>query len=138
MSFCSLASIFNSLKMTKHMLGLRTIIYKVDNLQIAKEWYTHAFKVNPYFDEPFYVGFNIGGYELGLIPDSVQGEKGDNVIAYWGVDDIQKDYKRLIEHGATEHEKPNNVGGDIIVASLGDPWGNVIGLIYNPLFKLEQ
>ena len=38
--------------------------------------------------------------------------------------------------GATMHEKPNNVGGELMVASVKDPWNNVIGFIYNPAFKL--
>ena len=50
------------------MLGLRTTIYKVGNITKAKRWYTEAFGIDPYFDEPFYVGFNIGGFELGLQP----------------------------------------------------------------------
>ena len=51
------------------MLGLRTTIYKVSDLLKAKSWYAKAFETQPYFDEPFYVGFNIGGYELGLLPE---------------------------------------------------------------------
>ena len=49
-------------------LGLRTVIYRVRDLAAAKAWYANAFGVQPYFDEPFYVGFDIGGYELGLHP----------------------------------------------------------------------
>jgi hypothetical protein len=52
------------------MLGLRTTIYKVDDMIKAKEWYAKAFLTQPYFNEPFYVGFNIGGVELGLQPDT--------------------------------------------------------------------
>jgi predicted enzyme related to lactoylglutathione lyase len=119
------------------MLGLRTVAYFVVDINKAKEWYSIAFNTEPYFDEPFYVGFNIGGYELGLQPEGGSPNiKTENIIAYWGVDDIEKEYKRLIELGATEHEKPKNVGGDLMVASLKDPWGNVIGLIYNPEFKI--
>lgn len=119
------------------MLGLRTTIYKVPDLQKAKDWYTKAFGTKPYFDEPFYVGFNIAGYELGLIPDEMPGEvKSDNVLSYWGVDKIQAEYDRLISLGAREHEKPNNVGGEIMTASVKDPWNNTIGLIFNPEFKL--
>jgi lactoylglutathione lyase len=121
-----------------NMLGLRTTIYKVGNIKEAKEWYTKAFGVFPYFDEDFYVGFNIGGYELGLLPEeNPTTEKTESVLSYWGVDDIEKEYAHLIEIGATEHEKPNNVGGDLMVATAKDPWGNIIGLIYNPSFKLQ-
>ncbi|PZR21880.1 MAG: glyoxalase/bleomycin resistance/extradiol dioxygenase family protein [Flavobacterium psychrophilum] len=116
------------------ILGLRTVGYKVSDITKAKEWYTKAFNTVPYFDEPFYVGFNIAGYELGLQPDD--SVKGDNVVTYWGVEDIEAEYERFISLGATEHETPQNVGGDIMVASVKDPWGNIIGLIYNPEFKL--
>jgi len=119
------------------MLGLRTTIYKVGDLQKAKEWYAKAFQTEAYFDEPFYVGFNIAGYELGLLPEEVPGtDKSESVLSYWGVDKIQEEYLRLIELGATENEKPTNVGGELMVASVNDPWGNVVGLIYNPDFKL--
>ena len=118
------------------MLGLRTTIYKVPDLAKAKDWYIRAFDTKPYFDEPFYVGFNVGGYELGLLPENVPPATADNVLSYWGVNDIQKSYDDLIALGATEHEKPTNVGGDIVTATVRDPWGNVIGLIYNPEFKL--
>lgn len=120
------------------MLGLRTVIYKVGDLNKAKEWYAKAFQTMPYFDEPFYVGFNIGGYELGLLPEEKPTtEKNDSVLAYWGVDEIEKEFNRLMELGAVSHEIPTNVGGDLMVASLKDPWGNIIGLIYNPEFNLR-
>ena len=118
------------------MLGLRTTIYKVQNLDKAKEWYTQAFQTKPYFDEPFYVGFNIGGYELGLLPEETPSAKSDNVITYWGVDKIKDEFDRLIKLGATEYEPPQNVGGEIVVAAVKDPWNNIVGIIYNPEFKL--
>jgi len=120
------------------MPGLRTTIYKVSELSKAKDWYTKAFNIKPYFDEPFYVGFNIGGYELGLLPEeNPPKEKTDNVLSYWAVEDIQTVYNHLISLGAVEHEKPNNVGGELMVASVKDPWDNVIGIIYNPYFKID-
>ncbi len=121
------------------MLGLRTTIYMVSDLDAAKNWYAEAFQTQAYFDEPFYVGFNIKGYELGLLPEKGPSpEKGDSVLSYWGVENIQEVYDRLIALGATEHEKPNNVGGELMVASLKDPWGNIVGLIYNPHFTLAE
>lgn len=121
------------------MLGLRTVCYVVPDVNKAKEWYAQAFGVKPYFDQPFYVGFNIGGFELGLQPEEkAPAQKSENVLCYWGVKDIQKDYKRLLQLGATEHEKPTNVGGEIVTASVKDPWGNVVGLIYNPEFKIQE
>lgn len=121
------------------MLGLRTVVYFVPNLDKAKHWYSKVFETQPYFEESFYIGFNIGGYELGLLPeDKPMGDRSDNVIAYWGVEDIQNAYLRILDLGATEHEKPTNVGGELMVASFKDPWGNVVGIIYNPAFKIES
>lgn len=118
------------------MLGLRTTIYKVADLEEAKKWYTKAFGTAPYFDEPFYVGFNIGGYELGLQPEENPIEhKADSVISYWGVENIEHVFNTLIALGATEKEKPFNVGGELMTATVKDPWGNCIGLIYNPAFE---
>jgi lactoylglutathione lyase len=120
------------------MLGLRTTIYKVGDLNAAKQWYAKAFKTEPYFDEPFYVGFNIGGYELGLQPEeNPTTDKTDSVLSYWGVENIQAEYDHLLSLGATMHEAPTNVGGELMVATLKDPWGNLIGIIYNPYFKLD-
>jgi len=120
------------------MQGLRTTIYQVPDLTAAKGWYHRAFGTPPYFDEAFYVGFNIKGYELGLLPsDTPAADKSDNVLSYWGTKDIQADYQHLIELGATPHEAPHKVGGPIEVASVRDPRGNVVGLIFNPVFKLE-
>ena len=121
--------------MESPILGLRTTIYKVSELNEAKAWYTIAFGVGPYFDEPFYVGFNIKGFELGLLPDDTDSKKGENVLSYWGVENIQLEFDRLIGLGATPFEGPTNVGGELMVAAVKDPWDNIVGLIYNPYFK---
>ena len=118
--------------------GLRTAIYRVGDINKAKQWYSKVFETDPYFDEPFYVGFNIAGYELGLQPEETPTtDKKESVIAYWGVDNVEAAFGRLVALGAIEFEKPQNVGGDIIVASVKDLWGNIIGLIHNPHFKVE-
>ncbi|MGN6645243.1 MAG: VOC family protein, partial [Cytophaga sp.] len=121
------------------ILGLRTTIYKVSDIEKATSWYTSVFQTEPYFNEPFYVGFNIAGYELGLQPEEQPlTDKTDNIITYWGVKNIEAAYKDFIKAGATENEKPYNVGGEIVTATVKDPWGNIIGLIYNPEFKLSE
>ena len=121
---------------TQKILGLRTAIYMVSDLEKATEWYSAVFQKEPYFNEPFYVGFDIGGYELGLLPEKEISEKKEaTVITYWGVEDIEEVYARFIEAGATEHEKPHSVGEPLLVATVKDPWGNIVGFIYNPLFK---
>ncbi|MCB0769982.1 MAG: VOC family protein [Flavobacteriales bacterium] len=124
---------------TSPMHGLRTVINIVPDLDKAKAWYAKAFGTEPYFDEPFYVGFNIGGYELGLIPEEGEPKpRGENVMTYWGVDDVQQAFDRLISLGASSHEEPHNVGGELVVGAVKDPWGNVLGLIHNPDFKLPD
>lgn len=121
------------------MEGLRTTIYKVSDIEAAKNWYEKAFEVVPYFDESFYVGFSIKGYELGLQPEGNDAiNKSDNVVSYWGVSDIKKSYTHFLSVGAVSHEEPYNVGGEIMVAVVKDPWDNCIGLIYNPTFKIEE
>ena len=117
------------------ILGLRTALYPVPDLAAGKAWYAAAFETQPYFEEPFYVGFQIGGFELGLIPDGCPGTAG--ALAMWGVPDITKELERLVALGATVIEGATDVGGGIIVATLGDPFGNAIGLIYNPYFNVE-
>src|SRR5580765_3669087 len=114
---------------------LRTVIYHVDDLDDAKSWYKNITGTDPYFDEPFYVGFNINGYELGLDPDlSIAPNGPGGTVAYWGVADIAAEFARVIKAGAKEIEAPKEVGEGIKVATLADPWGNFIGLIENPHF----
>lgn len=112
--------------------GLRTAIYPTPDLQAGKAWYSQVFQKEPYFDQPFYVGFEIGGFELGLLPDGAPGKTGTQV--YWGVDDIEKEVERIIALGASAHSKIEDVGEGIRVVDLADPFGNILGLIQNPHF----
>ncbi|PYS72419.1 MAG: glyoxalase/bleomycin resistance/extradiol dioxygenase family protein [Acidobacteria bacterium] len=117
-------------------LGLRTVVYYVSDIDRAKAWYSSVLDVAPYFDEPFYVGFNVAGFELGLHPDEgrPKGEGHQGHVAYWGVEDAQATLKRLLELGATAHDELQDVGGGIKVAAVKDPFGNVFGIIENPNF----
>jgi len=114
------------------ILGLRTAIYPVADLSRAKQWYADVLEVAPYFDEPFYVGFNIGGFELGLIPDGTPGTDGSQAL--WGVSDIDAVFARLIAAGATSLDPVTEVGGGIKVAAVTDPFGNRFAIIENPHF----
>lgn len=118
--------------------GLRTAVYKVADLEKAKAWYSEMLGITPYFDEPFYVGYNIGGYELGLDPDLDGVSQGNSVGIYWGVDDAKARFAELKAKGAVVDSEPHDVGGGIIVASVLDPFGNVFGIIENPHFKIED
>lgn len=124
--------------MKKKFLGLRTAIYQVPDITKAKDWYSKITGTKPYFDEPFYVGFNVGGFELGLVPQERKtNQNTGGVTAYWGVTDVRKTFDELIAAGASSFEDPHDVGGDIVVATVKDPWGNLFGLIFNPSFKAD-
>ena len=119
------------------LLGLRTVIYHVNDLNKAKDWYTQVVGHTPYFDQPFYVGFNVSGYELGLDPDSSDISKGGSTFVYWGVPDAHAEYQRLLKLGAIRNTDLQDVGEGIVVGTLLDPWGNIFGIIQNPHFKPE-
>lgn len=125
------------------LLGLRTVIYPARELERAKSWYAQALGIEPYFDQPFYVGFNVGGFELGLDPNEPAGPAGDAAaapgpVAYWGVDDARKSFERWLSLGAEKVSEVREVGGGILVATLRDPFGNVLGIIENPHFPNQD
>jgi predicted enzyme related to lactoylglutathione lyase len=118
-------------------LGLRTVVYKVGDLDRAKDWYRTILGIDPYFDQPFYVGFSVGGYELGLDPDTAKQAPGPgSAVAYWGVEDAAAAMKRLLAAGAAEHAELQDVGEGIRVGVVRDPFGNLFGVIENPHFRL--
>ena len=108
---------------------LRTAIYQVDDIQKAKEWYINITGIQPYFDETFYVGFDINGFELGLHPGKAATANACQALAYWAIDDIETCVKKLVAQGANMLEEISDVGGGIKVATVNDPWGNAVGLI---------
>jgi predicted enzyme related to lactoylglutathione lyase len=114
-----------------------TAIYPAPDLAQAKAWYAVAFGVEPYFDEPFYVGFEIAGYELGLVPAEALHQPGHRgVVAYWGVADADAAWTRLTTLGATALDAVKDVGGGIRVGLVSDPFGNALGVIQNPHFRV--
>jgi predicted enzyme related to lactoylglutathione lyase len=118
--------------------GLRTAAYQVKELDKAKAWYGKVLGLQPYFNQPFYVGFNVGGFELGLVPaEDAKPNRAPAGIAYWGVADAQAAYKRLVELGASGFEPIQDVGDGILIGAVRDPFGNVLGVIQNPKFKIE-
>ena len=113
------------------LLGLRTVIYPSFDVDAAKRWWTTLLGMEPYFDEPFYVGYNVGGYELGLLPEA---NPGGGAITYWGVDDVAAAFGEALAHGATRHAPVAEVGGGIVTASVTNPMGMIVGFIFNPHF----
>lgn len=119
--------------MSQRLLGLRTVIYPAPDLDAAKAWWTEFLGQPPYFDQPFYVGFDVDGYELGLLPD---GDPSDGAQAYWGVDDVPAAVARAADQGCEVHTPPAEVGDGIVTALVRRADRSIVGFIYNPNFVL--
>lgn len=115
------------------LLGLRTVIYPSPELDVAQAWWTRFLGMGPYFDEPFYVGYNLGGYELGLLPSA---DPSDGALTYWAVEDVPAAVAGAISDGATEHAPVADVGEGILTATVRTPPGAILGFIYNPHFTI--
>ncbi|MDQ1721158.1 MAG: hypothetical protein QOI26_892 [Pseudonocardiales bacterium] len=115
--------------------GLRTVIYPVTDVAAAKLWWSTLLGHQPYFDQPFYVGFNVAGYELGLLPEA---SPADGALTYWGVVSVQEAMDAAIVVGAVEHSAATEVGEGIVTGSVLTATGNVVGFIYNPHFRLPD
>ncbi|CAD5373564.1 VOC family protein [Rubrivivax sp. A210] len=115
------------------ILGLRTAIYPVKDLAAAKDWYSQVTGQAPYFDQPFYVGFSVGGFELGLVPEGESSVAGAQPL--WGVQNAEMAFAKLLSLGASALEPVTEVGGGTKVAAVTDPFGNRLGIIENPHFN---
>ena len=114
-------------------LGLRSVIYSVADIDVAKDWYSDVFEVDPYFDEPYYVGYQIGGSELGLDPDLTANAPGPGgQVAHWGVADILATVNRINALEIEILEPIRDIGGGVLLAVIADPFGNPVGLIQQP------
>jgi predicted enzyme related to lactoylglutathione lyase len=118
------------------LLGLRTAIYPVPDIVEAKKWYASVLEVQPYFDQPFYVGFEVGGFELGLVPEGEPGSNGPQAL--WGVASASAAKDRFLGLGATLLDEVQDVGGGIRVGAVLDPFGNRLGFIENPGFDASR
>lgn len=121
------------------MLGLRSCIFQSDDITAVSTWYKKVLETDPYFENENYIGFDIGWYELGIFKrESSYISSGNNVEIYWGVEDISSQLKKLLSLWAKLESPLTDVGWDIIMASVRDPFGNIFGLIYNPNFSLHS
>ena len=107
--------------------GIKTIIYPVKNVNEAKALFRKLLEVEPYADQPYYVGFKIDDQDIGLVP------VGNNpgMTAFYHVDDIKNSLQILLDAGAQIIQDIKNVGGERLIASAKDQDGNIIGLIQN-------
>ena len=115
--------------------GLRTIIYPATDLAASKAWFSDVLGFGPYFDEPFYVGFNVGGYELGLLPAGDDGS-GDGPSRTGASPTPTPPTPRCSPRARPEHVPVSEVGDGIKTGTVRAPDGYVIGVIYNPHFSL--
>lgn len=128
---------------TQTLRGLATVSFYASDLTAAKKWYTDLLGIEPYFqrpdsEHPAYIEFRLGDYqhELGII-DSNYAPKGaaagpGGAIVFWHVDDVPATLEKLTAMGAKEYELLTNRGGGFITASVVDPFGNILGIMYNP------
>jgi predicted enzyme related to lactoylglutathione lyase len=111
--------------------GAQTILIPVKDLDGAKKFYGQLLGEKPIVDQPYYVGFQVAGQDVGLNPNGhAQGWSGP--LPFWHVDDIAKSMKALVSAGGTINEDAHDVGGGKLVASVTDSDGNLIGLIQLP------
>ncbi|HEY4398843.1 MAG TPA: VOC family protein [Acidimicrobiia bacterium] len=111
--------------------GLESIIYPVKDLAAAKQLFSTILGVEPYADEAYYVGFKVGGQDVGLDPNGhARGMTGP--VPYWRVDDINKSLAALTEIGAETQQPVNDVGGGRLIATVRDADGNPVGLLQDP------
>jgi predicted enzyme related to lactoylglutathione lyase len=108
--------------------GIRTIIYPVKDIAKAKVLFTTLLSIEPYADEPYYVGYKVGDQDIGLDP---HGHKA-GLTAYYEVDDLKKTLQSLLDAGAQTVQDVKDVGGGKLIASVKDADGNIIGLTQTP------
>jgi predicted enzyme related to lactoylglutathione lyase len=108
--------------------GMKTVMYPVTDIAAAKQLYSKLFGVAPYMDETYYVGFNVGGQDIGLDPNGH--DKGMTApVGYWHVDDINESLEELVAAGAETDQPVRDVGGGKLIATVKDADGNVVGLL---------
>jgi predicted enzyme related to lactoylglutathione lyase len=108
--------------------GIKTVLHPVTDLAKAKAVYTALLGAPPTTDSPYYVGFEVAGQQIGLVPGGGP-QKMASPVAFWHVSDIQAKLAEVIAAGATVKEAPHDVGGGRLVATFADPDGNVLGLL---------
>jgi predicted enzyme related to lactoylglutathione lyase len=108
--------------------GFRTVLHPVSDVAAAKAVYAALTGVRPQTDEPYYVGFEVAGQHIGLVPGGGP-QAMTSPVAYWHVPDIEAKLAEVTAAGATVKEAAHDVGGGRLVATVTDPDGNVLGLL---------
>ncbi len=108
--------------------GIKTVLHPVSDLEKAKTVYTALLGVPPIADAPYYVGYEVAGQHIGLVPNGGP-QSLSSPVAYWHVPDIEAKLAEVTAAGAVVKEPAHNVGGSRLVATVTDPDGNVLGLL---------
>jgi predicted enzyme related to lactoylglutathione lyase len=111
--------------------GIKTVLHPVSDLEKAKAVYAALLGVAPQADAPYYVGFDVAGQHIGLVPGG-DSQGMSSPVAYWHVPDIEAKLAEVTAAGATVKEPARDVGGGRLVATFTDPDGNVLGLLQDP------
>jgi|SRR5579859_1486088 len=108
--------------------GVKVIIYPVKDAAQAKKLFSALLGVEPYSDQPYYIGYKVAGQDIGLDPNGHKsGMTGP--VPHFHVDDIKKSLQALVDAGAKIQQEVKDVGGGRLIASVKDADGNQIGLI---------
>jgi len=108
--------------------GIKIVLHPVSDMEASKAVYTALLGIAPQADSSYYVGFDVEGQHIGLVPNGGQQEM-TSPVAYWQVRDIEAKLAEVTAAGATVKDPPRNVGGSRLVATFTDPDGNVLGLV---------
>jgi predicted enzyme related to lactoylglutathione lyase len=108
--------------------GVKTILHPVTDLEKAKAVYTALLGMEPTSDELYYVGYEVEGQQIGLVPNADR-QGITSPVAYWHVPDIEAKLAEVTAAGATVKDASRDVGAGRLVATFTDPDGNVLGLI---------
>ncbi|MCF0069047.1 VOC family protein [Dyadobacter sp. CY261] len=122
--------------------GFATVNFYAADLDAAKKWYSEVFEIQPYFEKPGYIEFRVGDFEheMGIIDakwappgtmDTPAGGTPGGAIIYWHIDDVEGAYQRLLDLGATSYQPVITRGEGFVTASVVDPFGNILGVMYN-------
>ncbi len=108
------------------MNDVSLIVYPASDMAKAKQFFRALVGADPYADTPYYVGYKSGDIEIGLVPNA--GKMEPNGLAYWTVGDIAASVKTLVDAGGAIVQDVVDVSNGLLVASVREPNGSVVGL----------
>jgi predicted enzyme related to lactoylglutathione lyase len=124
-----------------NLRGFATVSFWAADHAAAKKWYSELLGMEPYFDRPGYFEFRVGDDEdeLGVIdsryaPPGTSTTPGGAVI-FWHVEDVQATFDKLLSLGCTVYEPITPREAGFVTASVVDPFGNILGIMFNPHYK---